>query len=30
VLGFGNTSQRAIKAGIALIGDLLDPPHPSR
>jgi len=25
VLGFGNTSQRAIQAGIALIGDLLDP-----
>ncbi|HEX6524663.1 MAG TPA: hypothetical protein VF070_32360 [Streptosporangiaceae bacterium] len=29
VLGFGNTSQRAIKAGIALIGDLLDNRHPS-
>ena len=24
VLGFGNTSQRAIKTGIAAIGDLLD------
>jgi hypothetical protein len=22
-LGFGNTSQRAIQAGIALVGDLL-------
>ena len=30
VLGFGNTSQRAIQAGIALIGDLLDPSPPSR
>lgn len=29
VLGFGNTSQRAIKAGIALTGDLLDNRHPS-
>lgn len=25
VLGFGNLSQRAIQAGIAAIGDLLDP-----
>jgi hypothetical protein len=23
VLGFGNTGQRAIEAGIALVGDLL-------
>jgi GntR family transcriptional regulator / MocR family aminotransferase len=28
VLGFGNTSQRAIKTGIALISDLLDNRHP--
>lgn len=25
VLGFGNTSQRAIRTGIARIGDLLQP-----
>ena len=30
VLGFGNLSQRAIQAGIAAIGDLLDPGAPSR
>ena len=28
VLGFGNTSQRAIQTGIALISDLLDNRHP--
>jgi GntR family transcriptional regulator/MocR family aminotransferase len=30
VLGFGNLSQRAIQAGIAAIGDLLDPGARSR
>jgi len=28
VLGFGNTGQRAIQAGIAVLGDILR--HPSR
>jgi GntR family transcriptional regulator/MocR family aminotransferase len=27
VLGFGNTSQRAIQTGIALVGDLLENRH---
>jgi GntR family transcriptional regulator / MocR family aminotransferase len=30
VHGFGNLSQRAIQAGIAAIGGLLDPAPPSR